>query len=341
MTIIHRLPRPAPQAAAPFTAALLAALLLAALLFAVSPRPALAQPYPERPVRIIVPYGQGTALDVAGRFLADRLSARWKQPVIIENKVGASGIIGTEAVARAAADGYTLLFTSSGHVSNATAYAKLPYDPLGDFRPIVQAGASYLVLVVPKSSPVGSVDELLRYLQARPGQVNYGSAGTGNMTHLAGQQLAIAAGVPANAIQYKTHPQALMDTLSGQVFMTFVGLATAAPHIQSGAVKALAVSGPRRSQSLKDVPTLIESGLKDTEIISKFYLLGPAKLPRAIVDKVSADVLDIVRSDEFAQFTLQQGLERDAATADELAVKLPQEQALWARMLRSAGVTPQ
>ncbi len=314
---------------------------VAALLCATT-RVGLAQDFPARPVRFVVPYAQGTALDITARYVADRLARKWGQGVVVENKVGASGIIGTEAALRAPPDGYTLLFTSlSGHVSNATLFTKLPYNPLTDIRPVVQVASSYLVLVVPKSSPVSSIKELSDYMRARPGQLNYGSAGQGNMTHLAAIRLTEAIGAQANNVPYKTHTQALVDTLSGQVFMTFVGVATAAPQVASGAAKALGVTGLKRSSAMPNVPTLAESGIPNAEIVSKLAILAPKGTPDPVVTRVSEAVLEITRSDDFGRFLEQQGLESDTATPEQLAAGIPKEAELWAALIRSSGVQPQ
>ena len=299
------------------------------------------QTYPQRLVRLVVPYGPGTAVDITARYIADRLAQTWGKPVIVENKAGAAGIIGTEMVARAAPDGYTLLFTGAGHVSNVAAYAKLPYDPIKDFQPIVRASSSYMVLVVAKASPVNSMSELIGYIRARPGQIYYGSAGTGNMTHLAANQVVLAAGVSAVNVPYKTHSQALVDTLGGQVFMTFVGLATALPHIASGAVKPLAVTGLKRSRSLPNVPTLDESGLSGVEVVSKLIVLGPTGTPAHAVQRISEAIMGIARSSEFSEFVVKQGLEPDVAPPDVLARDLPVEIELWRNLFRSSGVEPQ
>lgn len=296
-----------------------------------------AQDFPTHRVHMIVPFSAGTGADVSGRFIADRLAREWGVPVTVENKVGANGIIGAEAVAKAAPDGYTLAFTASTHLVNQTLYRSLPFHTVRDFRPVVRVSNTYLVLVVPTSAPVSTLQELIDYAKARPGQLNYSSGGSGSATHLAGALLNSMAGIDVAHIPYKGGAQALADTMSGQVLFTFTAIPTAASAIKAGKLKALGLSGRKRSAALPDVPSLEEAGLKGFEIVAWSGILAPAGTPDNVVRKISDSVMKIARQPDFAELMGAQGLEAEATGIDQFTIDYPQEAERWARIVRLSG----
>jgi tripartite-type tricarboxylate transporter receptor subunit TctC len=306
--------------------------LLAA--FAVS---AGAQDYPSRPVKLIAPTAPGTGTDVTARFIADRLSREWNQGVVVENKVGANGILGADAVAKAAPDGYTLLMGLSALYVNKSLYKSLPFDPVKDFRVLLGVNDLYLALVVPANSPFQGVKELVAAATTGPGQVKYASAGSGSTTHLGPALLGSKANVQLVHVPYKGGAQAITDTISGQVDFAFTAIATAAPHIASGRLRALAVSGLQRSRSLPNVPTMQESGLAGFNVSSKTFLAAPAGTPDAVADKITAAVTKIIQSPEYQKFLETQGFEPETRSPAQYQANAAEEVKHWAEIVRISG----
>lgn len=298
---------------------------------------ATAQEYPSRPVRLVVPTSPGTGTDVTARYLADKLGTELKVVFVVENKVGANGMIAAEFVARQPADGYTLLVSASLHYINKALQASLPYDPVKDFRPVARVSVLYLALVTPSSSPYKSVADLVADMKARPDAVNYSSAGSGSTTHLAPALLISMTGTRATHVPYKGGSQALVDTISGVVPFTFTAIASAMPHLKSGRLNALAVTGPRRAKSLPNVPTIAEGGLAGYEIASSTGIVGPAGLPDAVVEKLNAALQKIVNAPAFADFVVGQGFEVDYAGPTAYAADIDREVEHWARVVAASG----
>src|SRR5690349_2517204 len=248
---------------------------------------AFAQPYPSRPIRLIAPFSAGGGADTVARLVAQKLTELLPQQVIVDNRPGASNIIGTELVARAAPDGYTIMIANSVHAINAGLFRKLPYDPIGDFAPVSLAASTPFVLTVHPSLPVKSVGALVALAKSRPGQINYASGGGGTAAHLAAEMFRLGAGIDIVHIPYKGITGALLDTLAGTTQIMIASPITVFPHVRAGKLNALAVTTAARAKSLPDLPTLNESGIRGYEFSSWYGLLAPRAVPAAIVSTLS------------------------------------------------------
>ena len=308
-----------------------------AAVFAVLAFTAAAQEYPARSVRIVAPTAPGTGTDATARFLAERLARQWNVGVVVENKVGANGILGADAVAKAPADGYTLLMGLAALYVNKSLYKSLPFDPVKDFRVLLGVNDLYLALVVPASSPVKSVKELIDHAAAHPGKVSYASAGSGSTTHLGPALFGSMAKVALQHIPYKGGAQAITDTISGQVDFAMTAIATAAPQIAAGRLRPLAVSGLQRSRSLPNVPTLNESGLGGFNVSSKTFLAAPAGTPDAVAEKIIATVGRIISTPEYQKFLEAQGFEPETTAPAAYQTKAGEEVRHWAEIVRISG----
>jgi len=295
------------------------------------------QDYPSKPILIIAPFSPGTAVDFVGRLIARSLGEQFKVSVVIENRLGASGQIGTAAVAKAPADGYTLLFTSPAHYINQFLYKNLSYDPIKDFRPVMRISNAMLVLVVPRASPVNNQAELIAYVRARPGKLSYSSAGSGSTTQLPAALFNSMANLDVTHIPYKSGAQALTDTISGEVFMTITAVTTALPHIKAGTLKGIGVTGASRSHSLPDVPTIAEGGLAGFDFVSWNGLLAPAGIPNDVVARLEAALLKAVAAPEFRERLLGAGLELEPMGSKAFTDRLQTETPLWERVVKISG----
>lgn len=317
------------------------ALLTLGLLTAVSAGAArAASDYPAQPIRMIVPYVAGGAADITARVVAANMAKTLKGTIVVENKPGANGMIGTDFVAKAAPDGYTLLLDASGPlVVNPSLYKKTPYDPLTAFAPISQITSYQYALVVPEQSPVRSVDDLITAARKKPGAMTYGSAGVGAGGHLAGELLAIQTGTELTHIPYKGNAQALTDVLGGQLAFTFDTTVTAAPHIQSGKLRAYAVTGPRRASSLPDVPTMQELGYKDFVVTQFQGLLAPAGTDPAIIAKLHDAVVRSVHDpDVVRKLATEGGNEIVGGTPEEFARQLRDDLQRYRELIANAHI---
>ena len=295
------------------------------------------QDYPSKPILIIAPFSPGTAVDFVGRLIARSLGEQFKVSVVIENRMGASGQIGAAAVAKATADGHTLLFTSPAHYINQFLYKNLTYDPLRDFKPVIRISNAMLVLVVPRASPVNSQAELIAYVRARPGKLSYSSAGSGSATQLPAALFNSMANLEVTHIPYKSGAQALTDTISGEVFMTMTAVTTALPHIKAGTLKGIGVTGAARSHSLPEVPTIAEGGLAGFEFVSWNGLLAPAGTPNDVVARLEAALMKAVAAPEFRDRLLGAGLELEPMGSKAFTDRLQTEIPLWERVVRISG----
>jgi len=300
-----------------------------------------AQAYPTKPIRIIVPFSVGTALDTVARSMADGMAEDLGVPVVIDNRLGASGVVGTDAVAKAPADGYTILFTSPAHYLNTSLYKKLPYDAEKDFRPVTKISNAQLVLLVPKNSPANSIKDLIAQAKAKPGALTYSSAGSGSTTQLCSALFNAMAGTDITHIPYKSGGQALTDLIGGQVSTTFTAVASALSHVRAGSVKALGVSGLVRSRSMPDVPTISEAGVPGYELVSWSGALVRASTPDAIVARLNASMVKIASRPEFQARLQSLGVEPDLMPTDVFAARLIKEIPHWAKVAQTAGVTPE
>jgi tripartite-type tricarboxylate transporter receptor subunit TctC len=311
----------------------LAAFALAALAAA----PLQAQDYPSRPVKVIVPFSPGGAVDGPMRVIAQELSKRLGQQVIVENRPGAGATIGTDLVAKSPPDGYTLLLASQTNAISATLYPKLPFDPIEDFAPISLIGREPGVLVVNPALPVATFREFVVYVKERPGQVDYASSGNGSGQHLFAALLASLTGMKMNHIPYKGSGQATTDLLGGQVPVSIPGTAGMVGHIKAGKLRALAVTGSRRSPQLPDVPTVMESGVPGYEAYVWMGLLAPKGTPQPIVDKIYRELVSVLASTEVGNYMATAGMEIVGSTPAEFGKFFRSEKDLWARVIRETG----
>jgi tripartite-type tricarboxylate transporter receptor subunit TctC len=296
-----------------------------------------AQSYPSRPIRIVVPFPPGGATDIFARQVAQKMTESWGQQVLVDNKAGASGTIGSEQVAKSAPDGYTLMLTATHHSINPGLYAKLPYDTLRDFSNVALIATSPNVLLLHPSVPVNSVQELIAHVKARPGGMHYASSSVGGATHLTAELFKTAAGINLIHVPYKGAAPAMTDLLGGQVTMMFDVLSTSMPHVRAGKLKALGVSSSRRSAIAPDVPTIAESGLPGFEAISWFGLYAPAGVPKDTINKLNAEVVRILHLSDVKEKLAQQGAEPGAMNAEQFDAFLRAEMVKWARAVKDSG----
>jgi len=297
-----------------------------------------AQTYPSRPITLVVPFPAGSTTDLVGRILSEELSKVAGQQVVIDNRGGAGGSVGTEAVARAEPDGYTLLMGTIGtHSINPAVYAKINYDPIADFAPIIQFGTAPNVLVVNPDLPVKSVKELIAYVRERPGKVNYASSGNGTSNHLSGAMFAAREGLKATHVPYRGGAQAITDLLRGEVQFMFYHYLPLLPHIAEGKLRALAITSEKRIDALPDVPVMKEAGMNDFEVSAWFGVWAPAKTPPELVAKLNATIAGIINSPEVKKRLMIQGIDPvNGSPADLLALNKA-ELARWSKAVEDAG----
>ena len=297
-----------------------------------------AQTYPTKPIRLVVPFPPGGATDILARDVAQKLTEAWGQSVIVDNRPGAGGNIGSELVAKSAPDGYTLEMGTVGtHAINASLYAKMPYDHVKDFTPVILVAGVPNVLVVNPAVPANSVAELVAYAKANPGKLNFASSGNGTSIHLSGELFKVMAGVQITHIPYKGSAQALQDLLAGQVQLMFDNLPPSLPQIKAGKLRALAVTSATRAPALPDVPTLAESGLPGFEASSWFGILAPAGTPAPIVAKLNAEVANWLATPEAKEKLLKQGANPAGGTPQDFAKHIAAETAKWAKVVKDSG----
>ena len=310
---------------------------LAAMLLPLLPVASVAQSWPARPVRLVVPFPPGGATDLLARQLAQRLGDGWGQTLVVENRGGASGAIATEHVARQPGDGYTLLFaTASTHAINP-AVSKVPFHPLKDFTPVVNVAAAPLGLVVHPSLPARSVKELIALLRGRPGQVDMASFGTGTGSHLAGELFKVMAKVDMVHVPYKGGAAAMTDLLGGHVTLLFDTLSNTLVHAQSGKLRLLASTGPSRVAAMPSLPTIAET-LPGYDAMTWFGILGPAAMPRAVVVRVNGDVAKVLQVNEVRASLAAQGFEPAAGTPEAFAAQIQADLSKWARLVAEAKI---
>ena len=294
--------------------------------------------FPNRPIKFIVPFPPGGATDLVGRLLAGKLQESWGQNVLVENKAGASGMIGTEQAARSAPDGYTVLVAITTHVQNPAIFAKVPFDPIKDFAPVSQICLSYLVLVVKPDFPARDLKEFVALVKANPGMYSFGSFGTGSSSHIVGEGFARRAGLDLAHVPYKGSAPMITDVLGGQVPCAWADVSTATQHIAAGKLKPLAVSGERRAPLLAAVPTLLESGYPGFEALGWVGILLPAGTPKPIVDKYSAEMVRLVKLPEVRARLYEQTLMPVGDNAESFARTLKRDMALWQQNVTAAGI---
>ncbi len=311
--------------------------LVALVSCALSSAPARADDYPSRPVRVIVPFSPGGAVDGPMRLIAQELGKRLGQSVVVENRPGAGATIGTEAVAKAPADGYTLLLASQTNAISATLYPKLSFDPIEDFAPITLIGREPGVVVVHPSLPVKTLQELIAYVKAHPGQVDYASSGNGSGQHLFAALLCSITGMKMNHIPYRGSGQATTDLVGGQVQVAIPGMAGMLGHIKSGKLRALAVTGATRAPQLPDVPTMSEAGVPGYEAYVWMGLLAPKGTPPAVIDRLQREVVAALATPEVRNYMAGASIESVGSTPAEFGRFFRAEKDLWAKIVRETG----
>jgi tripartite-type tricarboxylate transporter receptor subunit TctC len=293
--------------------------------------------YPSRALRMIVPYGAGGASDVMARYLGQKLGEALGQPVVIENQPGAAGNAAYLTVAKAAPDGYTLGYVTSSLAINSVLRSKVGYDPVRDFAPVSAFVEVQNVLIVPASSALRSVADLVAFAKQKPGELNYVSLGTGSTPHLSAELMMAAAGIKAQQVPYKQTTQAYTDLIEGRVQFWIASMPSTLPHVTSGKVRALAVASGKRSPAYPDVPTLIEAGIPAE---STFWqgVFAPGGTPKAVIDRLNAAVRQVIAQDDTRAFYAKLGAELGASSPEELAATLQQEIAKWSKIVKDIGI---
>ena len=311
---------------------------LGALLLAAGPAAA-QDAYPNRPVRWVVPFPAGGPTDTLSRVLAAKLGEQWGQSVVVENKGGASGAIGADTVAKAAPDGYTIMLgTQSTHASNMIFFPNLPYDPLKDFQPLSLIGTACMALVVPLSVPANTPQELVAWIRKQDGGVNYASAAPGSSQHVAAELMVKRAGLNATHVPYRGSAAAMPDLMSGRVSFMFDNLPSALPQGRAGKLKVLAQTCATRSPSAPDLPTMEESGFPDFAIEGWYAIFAPARTPRPIVDKLSADINKALRQPDSLERWKALGFDPIGSTPEALAERQRVDLAYWKKMIEDTGI---
>jgi tripartite-type tricarboxylate transporter receptor subunit TctC len=311
--------------------------VLAALAIALAGLPAAAQSWPERPVKIIVPFGPGGFTDVAARILQKELGAAIGQPVVIENKPGAGSTIGTAEVAKAKPDGYTLAMVSTAHVISPHLYKEMPYDALRDFTAVMKLAEGPYVLAVHPSLPAKNVAELVALARAQPGKIDYASSGNGSAQHLVGALFARTAGIELNHVPYKGSNQAMQDVLGGNVKVTFAGVPNVLPNVVNGKLRALGVSSSKRYGEMPDVPTIDEAGVKGYDATIWLGLLAPPGTPREVVQRINSEITRLLAAPEARKLMASAGVEVATGTPEEFAALLRSEYERWGKVVKETG----
>lgn len=297
-----------------------------------------AQDFPTRPVKILVPQTPGGASDALARILAQKLSEKWGQPVVVENRAGAGGNVGMEVVANAPADGYTLLMSYVGtHAINGALYKKLPFDPEKDFAPVATLATLPFVMVAKAGAPFKTVPDVVA--AARKGPLTYGSAGNGSVNHLVGEMFNTAASVKLTHVPYRGAAPAMQDLMGGQINLVFTSLPSVAGAIRNGTLQPIAVTSAKRAASFSNIPTIAEAGYKDFDVNPWFGLFAPARVPAGIVQKINADVNDVVKSRDVADKFAAQGAEPYLSTPQEFAAVLKADIDKWGRVVKASGAS--
>jgi len=298
-----------------------------------------AQTFPAKPVRVIVPFPPGGGNDVIGRVVAQKLTERWGQQVVVENRAGANGMVGLQVTAQAAPDGYTLATAAAGPMAvNPALYAKIPYDPVKDFTPVTNMVNFPLLLVTHPSLPAKSVKEIIALAKARPDQLSYCSPGSGNSGHLAGELFNNMAGTKILHVPYKGAGPAVTDLIAGHVQMFFSSIPSVIQYVDAGRLRGIAVGNLKRIPSLPDIPTVAESGLPGYEAYSWVGMVGPANMPKDVVGKINRDIVDILRQKDVGERLVQQGAIPDVGTPEQFAAYIKAEIAKWGAVVRKANI---
>jgi tripartite-type tricarboxylate transporter receptor subunit TctC len=299
---------------------------------------ALAQPYPDKPVRFVVPYPPGGGTDVIARIVQERFQAALGQPIVIENRGGAAGSLGTDVVAKSAPDGYTVLFTLSSHTINPAIYPKLPFNTVRDFEPVGTVASLPQILVANNALPVNTVAELIALAKAKPGSLSFASVGNGSPGHLAGELFKLRTGTQLTHVPYRGGGPAVTDVMGGQVPLLWVSIPAAAQFVKAGKLKALAVSTVKRSAAFPNVPTMQEAGVADFEVDSWYAMFVPAKTPKPVIDRLNQALNAVVQEADVRDRLLAQGSEGVGGTPEALAKVVNNELPRWAKLAKDANI---
>jgi tripartite-type tricarboxylate transporter receptor subunit TctC len=321
-----------------FTAALFGTLVLAAASTRVN---GANTNYPVRPVRIIVPYSPGGSSDTVARIIGQKLGETLGQQFVIDNRPGASGSLGRDIVAKASPDGYTLLIGDSPHTINVHVLKHVPYDPIRDFTPITLIATAPQVMVINPGFPARTLNEFIAAATAQPGKINYGSGGTGSITHLTGELLKIAARINITHVPYKSIAIAQTDVIGGQVQAAFPTIPGAAPHVRAGRLRALGISSVKRSTALPDVPTFEESGVSGMIVTNWFGVFAPARLPPELLAKLHRSVLESMQTSDVRAKFANLSLDISTTSPQEFEAHLKSELERWGRVVKAAGIMPE
>lgn len=318
---------------------MLKSLLLAGFAIFHLAQPALADSsYPNKPIRLVVPFSPGGSTDVVARLLAEQLKTELGQPIIVDNKPGAGGNIGGDAVAKSAPDGYTLLMAAAGPtVINPSLYSKMPYDPLKDLAPVTMIVREHNLMAINPAIPAKTVKEFIAYAKSRPGQLNFGSPGNGSPAQLAGELLNQTAGISLQHVPYKGSGPAVVDLVAGHISMMIDNMPALLPHVQSGKLRALAVASEKRASAAPEVPTMIESGLQGYVVTAWKGLMVPAGTPSDIVNKLNKAMVKILAKPDMRQRMIDMGAEPVGDTPEQFAASIKKEAAWWAALVKSTG----
>lgn len=311
--------------------------LLVLTLLAMLHVPALAQQWPTKPVRLLIPYPPGGSAEILARPIAQKLTELWGQAVVLDFRPGAGGTIATEATAKAAPDGYTIIMVLAAHAINHSLYAKLPYDTLRDFAPVSLTATLPLIVVTPPSVPANSVKELIALAKAKPNSINFASAGNGNTSHLAGELFKSVAGVDMVHVPYKGSGPSLIALLGGEVQLMFDSISSSLPQIKAGKLKALAVTSRKRSHVLPQLPTVAESGLPNFIVDGWYGILAPAGTPPAIVNKISADIARVMKIPDARERIMGSGYDIIGSTPEQFSAHIRSEVERWSKVVKASG----
>lgn len=314
---------------------------IATLFAAMAVSAAGAQDYPNKPVRIVVPFAPGGGTDLSARIVAQKLTESLGANFIVENRPGAAGIVGTEAVAKAKSDGYALLVVSSSHAMNPAMYSKLPYDTARDFVPVSLLLSGPTLVVAHPSLPAKTARDLIALAKAQPGVLTFASAGHGTPPHMAGELFKALAKIDVLHIPYKGNGPAYTDLMAGQVSLMFPNIATSLPYVKTGRMRAIGVGSKQRSQIAPEVPTIHESGLPGYEMSSWFGLLAPAGTPAAVITRLQLEITRIFKQVEVREKLFAQGVEPVGSTPQEFAAFLQNETTVWAKVIKTSGLKPE
>jgi len=301
--------------------------------------PLAAQQYPVKPIRLIVPSTPGGSVDTLARTIGPRLTERWGQQVVVDNRAGAGGTIAAEVTAKSPPDGYVLMLgTIASLCTNVSLHKKLPYDPVRDFAPVSLVATQNLMLLVHPSVPAKSVKELTRFAKSQPGKLSYGSAGSGTGSHLSGELFKQLAGVDILHIPYKGVAPGLVDLISGQISINFPSILSALPHVRSGRARALAVTGATRTRAAPELPTMQEAGVKDYESMTWYGIVAPAGTPAEIVTKLSAETAAIMKHPDTSERLSKEGADPVGSSPQEFGRYMQREIEKWRKVIRTAGI---